>query len=417
MGSKHSGLRVEHPCPQCGGPISLYETDRFFECGFCRVRLCIAPGDFMRYYIPPKNPKAGDMVFIPYWRFRGKSFTVLPYKIDQSMIDTSFKAASIQYLPESLGLRTQTQALRFASPDMNAAFLSSESKYTDIHESAVLASRLHRDPPGMKVFHRAFVGETISKVFAPVYIKGSGLFDALLDRPVAHLDFKRKEAIKGAGKLKKWKLSFLPAQCPQCGWDLEGHSDNVVFICRNCDTAWLLARGKFKNIPFLVVKARTPDAFYAPFWRIRARITGIAANTYADIVRLANLPRAMRAAWEEEEMSFWMPGLKVNPRAFLRLSRIVTLGRPGMLFKDRARPVFKRARIGPVNVSPDEAAEALITVLASMAVRKKHTFPMLQDAKVEPEEMQLYFLPFVPQSTDLVQPAMNFSINRSSFRS
>ncbi len=417
MGSRQSGLRVEHPCPQCGGPISLDETDRFFECGFCRVRLCIAPGDFMRYFIPPKNPDTQDLVFVPYWRFRGKSFTVLPYKINQSMIDTSFRAASFPYLPESLGLRTQTQALRFASPDMDASFLGSETGYAEIHESVVLASRLHRDPPGLKVFHRAFVGETISKVFAPVYIKGSGLFDALLDRPVAHLDFKRKEALAGAGRLKRWKLRFLPAQCPHCGWDLEGHSDNVVFVCRNCDSAWLLARGKFTNIPFRVVKARSADAFYAPFWRIRAKITGIAADTYADIVRLANLPRAMRAAWEEEEMFFWMPGMKLSPRTFLRLSKIVTLGRPGMLFKGRARPVFKRARLGPVNVSPDEAAEAILSVLASMAVRKKHTFPMLENARVETVGMQLYFLPFVPQGTDLVQPAMNFSINRSSFRS
>ncbi len=417
MRNKRSGLRVEHPCPQCGGPISLDEADHFFECGFCRVRLCIAAGDFMRYVIPPKRPETQGLVYVPYWRFRGKSFTVLPYKIEQSMMDTSFRATDFSYLPNSLGLRAQTQNLRFASPDMDAAFLSSETSFADIHKSAVLSSRLHRDPPGLKVFHRAFVGETISKVYAPVYIKGSGLFDALLERPIAHLDFKRKEALKGAGKLRKWKLRFLPAQCPRCGWDLEGHSDNVVFICRICDSAWLLSRGRFTNIPFKVVRARSGDAFYAPFWRIRARITGMAADTYADIVRLANLPRVIRAAWEKEEMFFWMPGMKMNPRSFLRLSKIVTLGRPDMQFKGRARPEFKRARLGPINVSPLEAAEAIVTVLASMAVRKKHTFPMLENARVEPEGMQLYFLPFVPQGTELIQPSMNFSINRRSFRS
>ncbi|KKL66398.1 hypothetical protein LCGC14_2145380 [marine sediment metagenome] len=415
--SKRTGLRVEHPCPQCGGPVNLDEADRFFECGFCRVRLCIAPKDFMRYIIPPKRLEAHDLVFVPYWRFRGKSFTVLPYKVNQSMLDTSFRAVEHSFMPGTLGLRTQTQALRFASPEMDASFLSSDVPYSKIHESAELILRLHRDPPGERVFHRAFIGETISKVFAPVYLKGNGLFDALLERPIAHLDFKRKEAIKGAGKLKRWKLKFLPAQCPRCGWDLEGHSDNVVFICRNCDSAWLLARGKFKNIPFAVVKARASDAYYAPFWRIKASVEGLCASSYADIIRLANLPKAIRAAWEEEDMYFWFPGLKVNPRAFLRLSRIVTLARPGMLFKDRARPEFRRAQLGPVNVSPDEAAQALTTLLASIAVRKKDLYPRLKDVRVKAEGMQLYFFPFVRQGSDYVQPAINFSLNRSSFRS
>jgi predicted Zn-ribbon and HTH transcriptional regulator len=371
----------------------------------------------MRYIIPPKNPSQKNLVFIPYWRMRGKSYTVQPYKVSASMIDTSLRAAEITDMPETLGLRAQTQVLRFASPKMDASFLDSDIPYGSIHESAEISSRMYRDAPGLTVFHRAFVGETISKVFAPVYVKGSGLFDALLNKPIAHIDYKKKEALNNAGKLKNWKLNFLPAQCPHCGWDLEGQSDNIAYFCKNCDSAWLLSSGKFKSIPFALVKSRAPDAFYAAFWRIRAEIKGIAASSYADIIRLANLPKIIRTSWEDEEMYFWFPAFKLNPRAFIRLSRIVTFGRPGILFKDRAHPAFKRAPLGPVNIPPEEAAEALITLIASVCVKKKNVYPILETLTVKPEAMQLYFLPFVPQGGDYIQPTMNFSIQKSSFRS
>src|SRR5262245_13627888 len=59
-------LRVEHRCSQCGAPALLEDTDRLFQCGFCRVKLCLLPGDGFRYLLPP-NITGADILYFPYW--------------------------------------------------------------------------------------------------------------------------------------------------------------------------------------------------------------------------------------------------------------------------------------------------------------------------------------------------------------
>ncbi|RME62869.1 MAG: hypothetical protein D6778_10460, partial [Nitrospirae bacterium] len=64
-------LKVFLECPQCGGPVELEETDRLFRCSFCRVKLQItAPGP-PRYWLKPRDEPFSELIFLPYWRFKG----------------------------------------------------------------------------------------------------------------------------------------------------------------------------------------------------------------------------------------------------------------------------------------------------------------------------------------------------------
>jgi hypothetical protein len=68
--------QIEHGCPQCGAPVTMDETDRPLACPFCPTRLYLVAEDHFRYHIPPAAGAEGELLYIPYWRFRGSSFTV-----------------------------------------------------------------------------------------------------------------------------------------------------------------------------------------------------------------------------------------------------------------------------------------------------------------------------------------------------
>ncbi|MCK7515939.1 MAG: hypothetical protein MZV70_76205 [Desulfobacterales bacterium] len=66
-------FQIEHQCPQCGAPANLEETDRLFACPFCRVKSFLLTRDYFRYVLPAKNPAGKELVYFPYWRFKGHS--------------------------------------------------------------------------------------------------------------------------------------------------------------------------------------------------------------------------------------------------------------------------------------------------------------------------------------------------------
>ena len=116
-------MKIEHECPQCGAPIILEETDRLLSCNFCRVRLYIQARDYLRYFFPPADNVKDDLLFIPYWRFRGMHFLCRTDRIEQGLLDKTFSAVNHQSIQPSLGLRPQTLKLRFVQPSDKRIFM------------------------------------------------------------------------------------------------------------------------------------------------------------------------------------------------------------------------------------------------------------------------------------------------------
>ena len=101
---KSISYAVQHQCPQCGAPVTLEEDTRFFVCGFCRVQSFICQKGFPRYYLSPspKVPEDTDLVYLPYWRFKGVRYTCHATGIKSKFTDISTLAR--QDLPSRIPL-------------------------------------------------------------------------------------------------------------------------------------------------------------------------------------------------------------------------------------------------------------------------------------------------------------------------
>ena len=406
-------MKIHHECPQCGGPVTLDETDRFLSCSFCRVRLYLTAKDYFRYYLSSGTPVDEDTIFVPYWRLRGMYFKAIPYKITTKVLDTSFLATGHDFIPSTLGLRTQALKLRFATSKMKNDFLSPRTPFKEVLSMFDQSHQSTNNQPGSSgVFQKAFIGETISMVYAPVYVKNNALYDGLLNRPMSQFSMIRSESFQNIESPRAWDIEFHSAQCPDCGWDLTGANNSVVLLCRNCDSAWHMKNNRFTRTSCSFVAEKYQGAFYIPFWKMKVSVEGIDMRSYADLVSLANLPKAIKKEWHEKDVAFWTPAFTASPMVFLRLSKQLTVHQPS----DKTRDDIPKADTAPVTLTISEAVESVAVTIASLAAPKKRYFPLLPDLKIKLKDSTLVFIPFKPRGSEFVQKQMNFSIHRNIFR-
>ena len=275
----NSGWVVEHPCPQCGAPVQLNETDRVLSCGFCRVRhLLMAPG-FFNFCLPPRIPR-DDIFFIPYWHVRGMAFTCASSAVRFRVVDISRCASELDFAPPTLGLRPQAMKLRFAAADEKSFFVSRRGEAREMLLQADAWTTIDSLSKREQVFLRELIGETCSVIYAPFYYKDKTYYDAVLDRPVHRIPLDEKATDLKGKRDPGGQISFMPALCPQCGWDLEGEKESCVFICRNCESAWESVAGALKSVPFGIAETRESAVLHVPFWRMQARIDGISLENF-----------------------------------------------------------------------------------------------------------------------------------------
>lgn len=405
---------IDCRCPQCGSPAALEETDHIFACPYCRVRLYVEPGGFFRYCIPaPASIK--DPLYIPYWRLKGILFSCVPFKINNTLIDATFLAHDLKGMPLTLGVRPQVLKLKFASPDggrfalpgvtSEQALLKMEASRDRVEGALDVFTGVPSEKP-VKPFLRTYTGETMSIIYAPVRVDGGKLYDAVLNRPIAPAPAVEMEMPAQAD----WPApGFIPTLCPKCGQDLSGGKKTLVLICDNCQSAWLSGGTGLNEADYCAVPC-ADEAVYLPFWKMKLSFDGVKLRSYADLARMANIPRAIKPEWEGEDCTFWSPAFKISPQVFLRLSEQCTLLRPKA--DEESRASMKRAY--PVTLPLSEAAESVKISLAAITANKKELFPRLADIKVRLESSLLTYIPFVRRSGDFVHPDLGFGINANT---
>ncbi len=406
----NSGWVVEHPCPQCGAPVQLSEADRVLSCGFCRVRhLLMAPG-FFQFCLPPRIPR-DDIFFVPYWHVRGMAFTCAGTAVRFRVIDTSRCASDLAFAPPTLGLRPQAMKLRFAASDQKAFFASRRMEARDLLLNADAWQAVDSLSRREHVWLRELIGENCSAIYAPFYYKNKTFYDAVLDRPVHRIPAdERADDLKGS-RSPGPSITVVPAMCPQCGWDLEGEKESCVFICRNCESAWESVAGSLKAVSFGIAETGESGVLHVPFWRMQARIDGVSLESFADLVRFANLPRAVRPGFEQQRLSFWAPAFKIKPNVFLRLLQQLIVLQPDLAENTR----LKNLNLSAATLPKSEAAESIKIALAGLATRKNEFFPLLEGITVNVTDSRLVYLPFSTSGQDLVQSHFGFSMERSAF--
>jgi len=398
-------ILIEHQCPQCGAPAILKETDRFFSCEFCRVNSYLLQDGFFRYMLPNAAPETKDIVFFPYWRFKGMLFSCVDSGIEHKFIDVSHQAVESRYFPNSLGLRSQALKLNFVTSEISGYFLKPTFSFKKVMD--IFQHRFKKSLPS-PVFQQSHVGDTVSLIYSPFY-KEEKIYDAVLNKAVMTVPADDFETASLPGGRPNWRTQFIPTLCPGCGWDLEGRRDALVLNCKNCNSIWRPTKNGFKQLKFSIMQTKDENVIYLPFWRIKADVNGITLNSYADLVRIANLPKAIQRNWEDKKFRFWCPAFKVRPRVFIRLGRSMTLSQP----MEKMQRELPDARIHPVTLPMKDAVESLIINLASFMKPQEDLFPILQDITIKPESYLLILIPFVEQNHEFIQPALYLTLNKN----
>jgi predicted RNA-binding Zn-ribbon protein involved in translation (DUF1610 family) len=401
------GFTIEQACPQCGGPIELDETDHLLNCPYCGVKNYMFAQKYFRYALPHKAPNK-EIIYAPFLRFKGNVFFCKDTTIGHRVLDFTHMGLEFKGLPVSLGLRPQAMKMTFVTPETQGSFLRFTLKAADILDRA---GRLSSGPQLNQVLHRAYIGETMSIIYLPLYAEKNSLFDAVLNRRIGDLTNGDEVFEPITHKKPQWDLTFMSTLCPQCGWNLEGERDSVILTCSNCDTAWEVLKGAFNRILYGIVPGRDQTSVYLPFWKTSARAEGdVEIHSFADFIRITNQPRVLSKKWDNEPMHFWSPAFKIRPKVFLNLSRQFTISQKTY----KAEETIKGKRLFPVTLPRTEAAQAMKIILAGSTLTKNRVYPHLPHIRFEVDDSMLVYLPFRERGHEMIQEDMDISINKNT---
>ena len=321
---------------------------------------------YFRYLLPHNAPENQELVYFPYWRFKGMIFSCLPTGIQNRFLDVSQQAVQSAHFPVSVGLRSQAMKLRFVSPETKGYFIKPTLPFRQLMETFL--TRFNLDMPG-PIFYQSHIGESLSLIYAPFYV-GKRIMDAVLNQPASGELDEPFELSRFSGGSADWRIRFIPTLCPNCGWDMQGRRDALVLHCKNCESMWQASKQGMSRVN--VVHLSNPEdenIIYLPFWRIQAEVSGIDLNSYADLVQVANLPKAIQPGWDRIPFYFWGPAFKIRPRSFLRLTHHITLSQP----RNHLIAQVPKGSMQPVNLPVSESVETLKLNLAGLLRPKKNS--------------------------------------------
>jgi predicted RNA-binding Zn-ribbon protein involved in translation (DUF1610 family) len=406
---KSYSFQIDIQCPQCGAPVVLEETENIIECPFCRVHSILSTQPFPCYYFEPCQEKFSDIpvVFVPYWRFKGLEFILSSEKVSYRVIDNSWLAIDNldkQGIPSSLGLRSQTQKLKFIQSETKGSF------YPHSISKKQILSRINKENPGLNKIKQAHihVGEIISLIYLPLYKTQHELFDGLTGQKIDALP----EQLSFKSKLPQYNFSFMPGLCPNCGWELSGETDSLVLLCKGCYRAFRIRNKELKQIEVQFTSLKPDTGIFIPFWKFSINFSKIRCSKYSDIMRLANLPKAILEEHKIKDFYFFIPAFKVNPKLFLRLAKQTSLLQPGLSTINK----LPANEFYPADLPLQEGLEAAIPVLLHLCKKKKELMDMLVLEKIKLEQYSLVYLAFREVGLEYVQEEFGFSIPKNSLK-
>lgn len=402
------GFTIEQECPQCGAPIEMDETDHLLRCPYCDVKNYLYTPNYLRYVLPHKAPDK-EIIYAPYLRFKGNVYFCKGMTVGHRVIDITNVGLEFKGLPSSLGIRPQAMKMRFVTRETEGSFLRFSLKAVDI---IAKAGKLSSGSASARILHRAFIGETMSLIYLPLYVDRDRLFDAVLNRPITELPDGREGLEQAINRNPKWQIQFLATLCPQCGWNLDGERDSVLMTCGNCETAWEVLEGKFIRVNHSVVPGQGEESVYLPFWKISAKADAVDINSFADFVRVTNQPRVVGEEWESEYMALWSPAFKIRPKIFLNVARQFTISQKHF----KTEETIPGKNLHPVTLPRTEAVQALKVILAGSTVNKKNIFPNLPRIKFEIKDTTLVYLPFTDTGHEMTQQDLRISINKNTLQ-
>ncbi|HIJ60486.1 MAG TPA: hypothetical protein HPP56_07735 [Nitrospirae bacterium] len=159
-----AGWKIEQNYPQCSGYVTLEETDRVFKWNYCKVNLFIVPIDYFKYYLLAKSGETEETYYFPYWRLKGIAYTCSNFTVTKQIVERSYRAINVNYIPFTLGYRMQTLKMRFVSSEHEGRFITQDGLNREYIFNIDEADIFKNDM--IPVYHRAFVWESISVIYS-----------------------------------------------------------------------------------------------------------------------------------------------------------------------------------------------------------------------------------------------------------
>ncbi len=412
-------LIINQKCPSCGASITLHEDDTLIKCGFCDVHNYKIEIDAGRFLLPAKHTKTllpEDLVHVPYIRFKGSIYYVQDQEVRHKIVDTTRIGIKNSRLPVSLGLRPQAISLNPVVSAVEGKFIRQAIPTKNVFVEATKTLDLFqtRDQfKKQKLFHRAFIGETLSRIYQPYFISGDRVIDGITHRVIGPKDILADFLDSACESKKSWEPRFISTKCPECGGLLSGDRDCHVLQCSNCESMWREKQHEFTPLNWQIVLSDRHDVKYLPFWCIEYTTTGTEElRTFGDYLRFTNQPIFSKHKDTTQPLLFLIPAFKVNPKAFLQLSSQLTLQQKKISSGKKRRVVNGY----PVNLSEKEALQAIKSVLASTTIAREKRFPLLPEIDVKKSGSILTYLPFSQSTHDLVQEHTGATIQTAALR-
>lgn len=388
---------IQHPCPQCGGQVTLEDTDRIFQCPYCRVRLVVQASPRFIYVLPAaETSRDRPLIHVPYWRFRGLVFALSALAVNHRILDVSSIAVAGTGLPPSLGLRPQVVTMSFYTPELPGKFIPPTLSHTGFLQKlgSGLKGRLE-DPLAPMTYH-AFIGENVSLIYAPFFEKNGMLHDALTGRPI--IPRPHDTPFEASGSSPADVLQFHPTLCPQCGGDMEGERDALVLRCRTCSTFWETSPSGFHRVEAAFTAGGTTDSVWAPFWVLEVTAHPFSLETFGDFVALTQVPTPGISTKADRQFYFWIPAFKLAPQFFLRAARVATMAQPELVPLEDAHLGYPY----PVSLPSVEAFQACPVLLGALSPAKEELFPKIRKGRLAFRGKRLAYLPLRRLSSEWV---------------
>lgn len=387
-------------CSTCGAPIELEEADRVVSCTFCEGKsfmVCSVPLRFILPHMLPADIAEEDVFYLPYLRFKGHIYSCQGKELNYKIIDTTQLGYGSKLLPHSLGLRPQAMKLQLIGISHAGRFVKLTEKVKDIFHKAATLTSAFSETDGT-LYHRAFIGETISVIYLPTYFRDNTLIDGVLNRVLAN-NISQDLLVKLSTPSKKqWLPQYIATICPHCGASMSAASDSLIMECRNCKSLWEEDKGNFRRLMYSVLYSEKAD-LYLPFWRILPDVQGAELQSFANFLRLTNQPMTIHGGYDEMEFCQWLPAFKIRPRYFLHFAKNITLSQVKL-------PPGKN-RLGehlyPSTLPLSEAVEAMKTSITAAVMNKRKFIPKLPKIKINKRTAEMVYLPFSYLGHDLVQ--------------
>ena len=246
-------LQISHSCPSCGGPVEMKEADRLTSCLYCDVRNYMVHNGLLRYVLPDQVPKhiARDKIlYFPYLRFKGNMYTCQGMDVQTKVLDTTHRGIETALLPLSLGVKPQAMKVDLVSKKHEGLFIRRQETAITVLQRASMVEDTVSDLNEQALNHRAFIGESVSCIYLPLYIENGLVYDGVLTRKIGRAEPWMTDKKTLVRYQQEWQPRFLATICPQCGASMQGEHDSLVMNCYNCNSCWAEKNNKFVPVPY-----------------------------------------------------------------------------------------------------------------------------------------------------------------------